>query len=105
MRHFSCDLCGKDITAAADARFVVRVEVASVGVPALAEADLDGDPIDAMADLLDDLELDPDATPPPPAAATAGPERLEFDLCAGCRPRYLSDPIGRGRRALRFSPN
>ncbi len=103
MRHFSCDLCGKDLTAATDARFVVRVEVAAAGgAPALAEADLDGDPIEAMADLLDELELDPDATPPPIAI---GPERLEFDLCPGCRQRYLTDPLGRARRALRFSPN
>ena len=108
MRHFSCDLCGKDLTAsahdAADARYVLRMEVAPAGaggVGALCEADLDQDHLDAMAELLDDLEADPDSPRELPTT-----QRLEFDLCPGCRLRFVADPLGRERVPKpRFSQN
>ena len=107
MRHFSCDLCGKDLTASphggADARYVLRMEVAPAGGGAglLCEADLDQDHLDAMAELLDDLEADPE--PPHELPATL---RLEFDLCPGCRQRFVADPLGRERVPKpRFSKN
>ena len=105
MRHFSCDLCGKDLTAAADARFVLRMEVAPAlaagGPAALSAADLDQDHLDAMAEMLDDLEADGDAVAEAPTT-----QGFEFDLCPGCRGRYVADPLGRERVPKpRFSPN
>ena len=107
MRHFSCDLCGKDLTAAADARFVLRMEVAPAlaagGPAALSAADLDQDHLDAMAEMLDDLEADPESDGPPEPPAT---QHLEFDLCPNCRKRFVADPLGRDRaKKLRFSKN
>ena len=112
MRHFSCDLCGKDLTAsphggadgAATGRYVLRMEVAPAAAGVLncvGEADLDRDQLDAMAELLDDLEADPDSAPEVPAT-----QRLEFDLCPGCRLRFVADPLGRERVPKpRFSKN
>lgn len=102
MRHFSCDLCGMDLTPGPDARYVVTMATRPATAPAeLTEADLDGDPIDDMAELLDELEAAGQSAPDRPAAHT-----LEYDLCPGCYRRFLADPLGRERgRKLRFSKN
>jgi hypothetical protein len=97
MRHFSCDLCGTDMTATSDSRFVLRMEVSEVASPEFLNPGHDSDPVEAMADLLDEAELHP----PIPSQ-----ERLEFDLCPGCRRKFVADPLGRERaRTLRFSQN
>jgi hypothetical protein len=103
MRHFSCDLCGKDLTPGADARYVVRMEVAAATDPRdLTEADLDQDHLDAMAEMLDELEdAGPEALAPTPATRA-----LEYDLCAGCHRKFIADPLGRDRaRKPQFSKN
>ena len=108
MRHFSCDLCGKSLTPGSDSRYVVRVEgFAAVEPTMLTEDDLDTDTIDAMADLLEELEVDdrlddaPAADDEPPANA-----RREYDLCACCYRKLLADPLGlESRRKLQFSQN
>ena len=102
MRHFSCDLCGKDLSPGDDARFVVRMDVFPAATPPAPPAadDLDGDPFAAMDELLAD-EL---------AAGDEGdaPDRrtLEYDLCPACHAKFVADPLGReSRRKLRFSKN
>ena len=95
MRHFSCDLCGKDLTPGSETRYVVRMESFPAGVPGeLTEADLDEDHLEAMAEMLDELETreGPDAPPPAPA-----PDRrsAEYDLCPGCYRKFVADPLGR----------
>lgn len=102
MRHFSCDLCGKDLTEG-DARYVVRMDVfPAVEVRDLTEADLDQDHLDAMAEMLDELEdAGPDALRPAPAARA-----LEYDLCCSCHRKFVADPLGRDRaRKPQFSKN
>lgn len=103
MRHFSCDLCGKDLTPGEDARYVVRLEVFPAADPRdLTEADLDQDHLDSMAEMLDELEdAGPDAYTPPPASRAQ-----EFDLCAVCHRKFAADPLGRERaRKPQFSKN
>ena len=101
MRHYSCDLCGKDLTAGADTRYVVRVRVTPADDPVeLTEADLDQDHVAAMAAFLEELEERGEVDEP------AGPTSLEYDLCPGCRRKYVADPLGRATtRPLRFSSN
>jgi hypothetical protein len=101
MRHFSCDLCGKDLTPGEDARFVVRMEAYPVADPReLTEADLDQDQVEAMAELLDELEDAPAGSPAP-----AG-RKMEYDLCPGCYGKFVADPLGREQsRKLHFSKN
>jgi hypothetical protein len=108
MRHFSCDLCGKSLTPGSDARYVVRVEgFAAVEPAVLTEADLDTDAIDAMADLLEELD-DAEQLDEAPAAGDDLPAnaRREYDLCPCCYRKLLADPLGlESRRKLQFSQN
>ncbi len=104
MRHFSCDGCGKNLIPGEHARTIVRMEAYPAADPReLTEADFDQDHLDAMADVLRELEA-------------AGPEalelapirrRMEFDLCANCYQRFCTDPLGReaGRKLHVFSKN
>lgn len=103
MRHFSCDLCGKSLTSGEDTRYVVRIEAfPAPESPLLTESDLDRDPVEEMADLLEELEQsDRDTSPMTPVC-----RKMEFDLCPGCYARYLADPLGREpARKLDFSSN
>ncbi len=106
MRHFTCDLCGRDLSATPAERFVVKLEVVPASAPAgLTEADLDTDPVSAMADLLAELEDSGEYRVVPAAAG----HKAEYDLCHACRPKFVADPFNRdgrdGRRKLRFSTN
>lgn len=105
MQHFSCDSCGKTISPEVEDRYVVRIDAypAEPGLPDLTAADLDRDSVEAMADLLEELEGN-DAS----AATSVAPARttFEYDLCPACLRRFVADPLGRDqRRKLRFSPN
>ena len=101
MRHFSCDLCGKDLTAGADARYVVRMEVFPAADPGqLTAADLDQDHVEAMAAFLEEIEAGG------PAAVDSGERSMEYDLCPGCHRKFVADPLGReAGRKHRFSKN
>jgi hypothetical protein len=89
MYHFTCDLCGKELRAGED-RWVVKVEVFAARDPGeLTEADLDADHLEAVAQLIRDLEDEGEPTPPADPAS----RRLRFDLCADCRARFLRDPL------------
>jgi hypothetical protein len=102
MRHFSCDLCSKDLTPPA-ARYVVKLEAFAAADPAeLTEEDLDEDHVAATAQLLSEME-DADGDGPEELPAS---HKSRFDLCARCYRRYLKDPLGREAASrLDFSPN
>lgn len=94
MRHFSCDLCGKDLTPADEARFVVRMEMfPAAPLGDLTEADLDQDHISSMSDLLDELEDTVDDALPAPSPSRT----VEYDLCPTCHRQFAADPLGRER--------
>lgn len=102
MVHFTCDLCGKDLTASGDTRFVVKVEVsAGFDGDQIREGDLDDDPMEAVAELLRrDENLSSDEL------AEQGPKGFRFDLCRGCHGKYVKDPLGREvERSFDFSQN
>lgn len=92
MLHFSCDICGKDLTPAPAARYVVKMEAYAANDSAgLTEEDTDADHVEEMARLLDEQEeLGCDATVTPPAN-----KKLRFDLCPGCYRKFLADPLSR----------
>ena len=91
MVHFTCDLCGKDLTASSDRRFVVKIEVLPGFDPnQIREDDLDDDPMEAVADLLQrDESLSSDEL------AAQSPKGFRFDLCPKCRVKFVNDPLGR----------
>lgn len=101
MRHFSCDLCGKDLTPGHETRFVLRMEVSVATDTASAPADLDQDQLEEMADLLDELENGDTVLDIAPVS-----KKLEFDLCPLCHRKFLADPLGREtNRKPEFSSN
>jgi hypothetical protein len=102
MMHFSCDICGKDLTEGA-ARYVVKMDAFAATDPAeLTEADLDADPVAETAQLLSELE-DGGCGGPAPLPPR---QQWRFDLCGGCARRFHADPLGRDTVAkFDFSEN
>ena len=53
MVHFTCDLCGKELTGSGDGRYVVKIEAYPGFDPTeIKEDDLDDDPMEAVAQIL-----------------------------------------------------
>lgn len=90
MLHVTCDLCGKLLRPGEDPRYVVKIEVFAAHDPSeITEADLEDDHMEAVSQLLRDLEdnlVDPEDL----EQAT---QHFRYDLCQGCRKRYSRDPL------------
>ena len=102
MVHFTCDLCGKDLTDAGNPRFVVKIEAyAGFDPTQITEDDLDDDHMEAVAQLLQrDEEM---SAKDFDAQIRKG---FRFDLCSCCHGKFLKDPLGRESiRAFDFSKN
>ncbi len=102
MVHFTCDLCGKDLTAAGDPRYVVKIEAyAGFDPTEITEDDLDDDHMEAVSQLLQNDEgLSSQELQ---AQARKG---FKFDLCPACHKKFLKDPLGRESvRTFDFSKN
>ncbi len=98
MQHFSCDLCGKDLTDVAG-RYVVNMEVFAAHDPAeLTAEDLSDDHLEEMGELL----REGDASDLEPAPAY---KKLRYDLCTSCHAKFLADPLGREAQKFDFSSN
>ncbi|WP_337173762.1 hypothetical protein [Paludisphaera sp.] len=103
MVHFTCDLCGKDITSSGEDRFVVKMEAYPGFDPnEIKEEDLD-DPMEAVADLVHRADefageaADDDA---------CRRKSFRFDLCPSCHRRFVRNPLGKtGASVLKFSKN
>jgi hypothetical protein len=89
MLHITCDLCGKELRGGED-HYVVKIEVFAGHDPAkLTEADLDEDHMEAVSELLREVEEEGTAVDDLEPAS----RRLRYDLCPECRQRYLRDPL------------
>ncbi|MEJ5276744.1 MAG: hypothetical protein WHU94_12610 [Thermogemmata sp.] len=92
MVHFSCDLCGKDLTPEGTRRFVLKMEAFAAPAPALLqEEDLQDDHVEDMARYLQALEAGLVQEPSP----TPERKQMRFDLCSDCYRRFLQDPLRR----------
>ena len=102
MVHFTCDLCGKDLTASGDPRFVVKIEAFPGFDPTqLTEDDLDDDPMEAVAEILqrDETLSSRDVSEPLHKG-------FRFDLCPTCHEKFVKDPLGKeSLRTFDFSKN
>ena len=88
MRHYSCALCGDSIH---DDHFVVKVEVfAAFDQDELNEANFETDQLALVTEEVAAIESGQAEAP-----RDLGSKRMRFDLCEGCRSRYLDDPLGR----------
>jgi hypothetical protein len=101
MLHFTCDGCGKKLRAGED-HHVVKIEVfAAHGPAALTEADLEEDHMEAVSQLLRDMEDMDEPEVPEPSA-----HHRRYDLCPTCCKRYMRDPLGRdAAQKFDFSEN
>jgi hypothetical protein len=69
----------------------VKIEVFAARDPGeLTEADLDEDHMEAVGELLRQMEETDEAIEVEPAAC-----HRRYDLCTDCRKRFLRDPLGR----------
>ncbi len=101
MLHVTCDGCGKDLRPGED-HHVVKIEVFAARDPAeLTEADLDEDHMEAVGELLRQMEEMDEPIDVEPASC-----QRRFDLCSDCRKRFLRDPLGReNAQKFQFSKN
>jgi hypothetical protein len=104
MLHVTCDLCGKEICPGQDQRFVVKLEVFAAHDPAkITEADLDDDHMQAVSELLREMEENEceDADPAQPAYRS-----FRYDLCPECHRRFVRDPLSKeNAQKFDFSKN
>jgi hypothetical protein len=103
MLHFTCDLCGKEMLAQEDHRYVVKIEVFAAHDPKeITEADLDEDHMEAVSQLLRDVEdnvADPEAEAPTH-------KKFRYDLCPECHKKFARDPLGKEQeQKFDFSEN
>jgi hypothetical protein len=102
MVHFTCDLCGKDLSASGDHRYVVKMETyAGFDPTEITEEDLEDDPMEAVSQILqrDEAVASEDLTNPVHKG-------FRFDLCPACHSKFLKDPLGKEfLRSFDFSKN
>ena len=101
MIHYSCDLCAKELDDD-EPRFVVKIEAFAAHDPAeLTEADLEEDHMEAVSQLIQEMEENGAA-----AELTPTTKQFRYDLCGECHQRFLRDPLGRDRaKKVVFSKN
>lgn len=92
MVHFTCDLCGRKVDRQ---RFVVKMEAfAAPQTDALTEDDLEDSNLEAVAEILRDMEDGLPCTLPPTT------RRWRFDLCQDCHVNFSRDPLAKVKLAL-----
>jgi len=103
MVHFTCDLCGKDLTDAGEPRYVVKIAAyAGFDPNEITEDDLDDDHMEVISQILQREEADDS----PSGLDAPSYKGFRFDLCPDCHRRFLKDPLSRGmQKALNFSEN
>ena len=102
MVHFTCDLCGKDLTASGEPRYVVKIEAyAGFDPTEITEDDLEEDHMEAVSQI-----LQRDDGPTVDELTNPLPKGFRFDLCPACHIKYLKDPLGKELlRLFDFSKN
>ena len=105
MVHFTCDLCGKDLGACGNGRFVVKIAAyAGFDPNEITEDDLDDDHMEAISEILRREEADGGESPSVLDAPSF--KGFRFDLCTECYSRFLKDPLNRDPlKAFNFSEN
>ena len=100
MIHYDCDFCKRTFEPE-ELRYIVRVEVYAALDNSEADVDDDRDHLQEIEEILERL----DATGESPPGDDVY-QQLRFDLCAECRKKFLSDPLGRRMpQHLDFSQN
>jgi hypothetical protein len=102
MIHLTCDLCGKELQPGSDHSYVVKIEVFPLRDPSeLTEADLDEDHLEAVSQMLREIDDGSESPGVEPAE-----KKFRYDLCGDCKARFVRDPLNReSSPTLDFSEN
>ena len=102
MLHVTCDLCGKELHAGEDHRYVVKIEVFAAHDPAeLTEADFEEDHMEEISQMLRDMEEDGVVEELEPPS-----RNFRYDLCPDCSKKYVRDPLSKeAAQKFDFSEN
>lgn len=105
MVHFTCDLCGKDITHVGEPRYVVKIAAyAGFDPNQITDRDLDEDHMEAVSELLRREEIEGSGSSDDLDAPSY--KGFRYDLCPECHSRFIKDPLHRDQlRLLNFSEN
>jgi hypothetical protein len=103
MLHITCDLCGKEMLPGEDHRYVVKLEVYAAHDPAeITEADLDEDHMEAVSQMLREMEEDDVAD----SELAPAYKKFRYDLCPECQKKFVRDPLGKeAAQKFDFSEN
>lgn len=100
MIHYMCDVCKRSLDPE-DLRYIVRMEVYAALDHNNTDCDDDRDHLEEIEDVLEHLPEMEDSQ-----LSDDVYQQLRFDLCAECRKKFLSDPLGRRMaQHLDFSQN
>jgi hypothetical protein len=89
MVHFTCDQCGRELSKGED-HYIVKIEVFAAHDPTeLTEEDFEEDHMEAVSQLLQELE-DDGALEVEPAS-----KHFRYDLCDDCRKKFSRDPLNK----------
>jgi hypothetical protein len=102
MLHITCDLCGKCLQQGEDLHYIVKIEAFAAHDPnEITEADLEEDHLEAIGQILRDMEDNPDE-----CQLSDPNKKFRYDLCAHCHQDFVRDPLGKGSlQKLKFSKN
>src|SRR5262245_32264863 len=102
MVHITCDLCGKDLSPGEDQRYVVKIEAYAAHDPAeLTEADLDEDHMEAVSQMLREVEEGDH-----PADLVEPYKTFRYDLCPECHKKFVRNPLAKdAAQKFDFSEN
>lgn len=91
MIHYTCDLCQRSIEPRSELRYVVKMEVyAAVEESECEDIFEEEDHLEEIQDILQRLEDSEDDRLGDDVYKT-----MRFDLCAGCRQKFLKNPLAR----------
>jgi hypothetical protein len=101
MVHITCDLCGKELRPGED-HYVLKIELFAAQEPApLTEADLDEDHMEAVSELLQQMDESDEPEVPEPSC-----KNFRYDLCPSCQKRVARNPLKlETTQKLHFSEN
>ncbi len=89
MAQFCCDMCGKPLLVDEDVRYILKVEVFAAYDPMeLTEDDLKVDHLKEIRELAQRM-----AGMDPKDLEDQVYQRMTFDLCPGCRKKYVKNPL------------
>jgi len=102
MVHYTCDMCGKQLMAEEDVRYVVKIEVYT----ACDAMEIDDDMDEEVWEMEEENERQDGVENSAEELECGEYKTFRFDLCSKCHKKYLQDPLFlKSWHKTRFSEN